>query len=324
MHTTLDEAQRRLLPTEVDSTILDSLGSCPHKAAVTYFGALKPGAPSVHLHAGGALAHGLELARRAYYEDGLSAAEARSIGADAVAEFYGDFDDTDLHGTAANKTKDRTVGGFNYYLDHFPLQTDEYVPTHLGGGRRGIEVTFSVPAVVQHPDTNQRWQIVGRFDMLADFHGQLWIVDEKTTSRLGASWASQFATRFQFLTYCWAMQQMGYQVVGANIRGLAFYNNGYAVLEAPHMYTPQLLVRYELDLIRRLRMINQLYMQYGTEWSTWPRMFGNPCTDYGGCELRLACTSTNPTDYLDSLTIRPWSPLPDEQRGDVLQGVAAN
>ena len=59
-----------------DSTMIGTLRSCARKLELQYVHHWKPQTESVHLVAGGAFASGLEAARRAFYEQGLSPSES--------------------------------------------------------------------------------------------------------------------------------------------------------------------------------------------------------------------------------------------------------
>ena len=61
-----------IFPHAVDSTMLATFRSCPQKFFRQYVEHWKPKAESVHLVAGGAFASGIEAARRAFYEKGVS------------------------------------------------------------------------------------------------------------------------------------------------------------------------------------------------------------------------------------------------------------
>ena len=80
-------------PVAIDSTLLGTYRSCPHKAFRQYIEHWKPAAESVHLIAGGAFADGIEAARRAFYEDALSPQDAVALGLRALVEKYGDFEE---------------------------------------------------------------------------------------------------------------------------------------------------------------------------------------------------------------------------------------
>ena len=81
-----------MFPHAVDSTMLATFRSCPQKFFRQYVQHWKPKAESVHLVAGGAFASGIEVARRAFYEQGMPAQDSETLGLQALIEHYGDFE----------------------------------------------------------------------------------------------------------------------------------------------------------------------------------------------------------------------------------------
>ena len=74
------------------SHILADFRSCPTKCARSHFQEWKPKLQSIHLHAGGAFAKGLEVTRRSFYEQGKGVEDSVSDGVRALLVAYGDFD----------------------------------------------------------------------------------------------------------------------------------------------------------------------------------------------------------------------------------------
>ena len=85
-------------PSKIDSSMLTCFDSCRHKFFREYILGLAPYAISPDLHAGGAMAHGFELARKAYYKEGKSAEESIFIGAVGISDFWGDYNPTPMKG----------------------------------------------------------------------------------------------------------------------------------------------------------------------------------------------------------------------------------
>ena len=78
-------------PDVIDSSMRSDFVSCPRKGELKNILHWKPKDQSIHLHAGGAYAHGLEVARRAFYAEGRPEKEAIGLGLVALMEKYGDF-----------------------------------------------------------------------------------------------------------------------------------------------------------------------------------------------------------------------------------------
>jgi len=201
-------------PAVIDNTIRSAFVACPQKALLEYLRHFKSLDQSVHLHAGGAYAQGLEAMRTAYYQDGETQDTALAIGLRSLMDFYGDFECP----PESSKSCERMLGALEYYVSQYPLETDAAVPAYLPGGKRGIEYSFAEPLEILHPVTGDPLLYVGRMDGLMDYAGGRYIMDDKTTSSLGASWSKQWDLRSQFTGYAWGCQQAGIETNGVLIR----------------------------------------------------------------------------------------------------------
>src|SRR5262245_56403034 len=117
----------RPFPAVLDSTILATVRACMAKGMMAHVEHWKPRAPNVHLHAGAAYAKGLEVARRAFYEQGQSEADAAQAGLAALREAYGEF----VAPEGSNKSRERMEGALGFYLERYPLSTDAATPVAL-------------------------------------------------------------------------------------------------------------------------------------------------------------------------------------------------
>jgi len=136
-------------PEYIDSSMLSSFKACEELFRKTYVEHWKPKDSSVHLHAGGAFAKGLEVARRAFFTGEFiepdytwlevpdappvkrlgwkSSQQANSIdsetsialGLQALLAAYGDFDCPE----DSAKSASRMAGAFEYYFDNYPLRS---------------------------------------------------------------------------------------------------------------------------------------------------------------------------------------------------------
>ena len=207
-------------PLTIDSTILAEINSCPMSAFRRYVQHFNPSGESTDLVAGGALAKGLEVTRKAYYDEGVASHAAIQLGMQAVITAYGDHQPK----LGSNKTVDRMVSILEEYFWEYPLETDVIQPAKLADGKYGIEYSFAHELPIEHPDMpGQNLVFVGRADMLCEYAGKLWVSDEKTTSQITADWAKQWETRGQFTAYCWGLRKAGIPVVGAYLRGIGIY-----------------------------------------------------------------------------------------------------
>lgn len=188
-------------PYFIDNTQRDAFVACPLKWSRQFIRNLAPNMRSVHLHAGGAFARGLEVARRTYYEGHATEDEALCLGFEAIVLEWGDPQDF----ADEPKNLTRILLAFDEYFREYPLPTDSVKPM-MSNGKAAVEFSFSIPLPINNPDTGEPLLFVGRFDMLGEFNKSLFVVDEKTTVALGQQWAQQwdlkcFSPETELLTY---------------------------------------------------------------------------------------------------------------------------
>lgn len=292
---------RPTFPHTVDSTMLATFRSCPQKFFRQYVQHWKPQAESVHLVAGGAFAKGIEVARRAFFEDGKTREEAEAAGIGALIEAYGDFECP----PESAKSLGRTAGALEFYFEQYPLGADGMEPLTFPGGRRGIEFSFAQPLPFPHPVTGSPLLYTGRADMVAEFAGGVYVVDEKTTSSLGASWARQWEMRAQFTGYSWACREFGINPAGTIIRGVSILKTKYDTLQAITYRSPWEIERWLAQTVRDLQRMQAMW-----EAGWWDYALDHACAEYGGCSMLQVCKSNDPETWLPMyFTQRVWDPL---------------
>lgn len=309
-------------PKVIDATIMAALRSCPRKLQLEYIEHYKPGATSVHLHAGAAYASGLEAARVAFFQHGKSADESRALGMKALFEHYGDFQCP----PESPKSLERMCGALEFYFERYPLETEYAVPISLPGGKRGIEFSFVEPLELTNPETGDPILYCGRMDTIVDYAGGVYGEDDKTASSLGASWPRQWDLRSQFTGYCWGAARSGIPLQGFLVRGVSILKTKYDTMEAV-TYRPQWQIDrwYEQthrDLERLIRMWTEGYYDYD---------LSEACNEYGGCIFRQVCMSKDPEPWLKGGFVRKeWDPilrkeiLLDAPKAEPMQGVVDN
>lgn len=324
----VDHKGRPMFPHTIDSTMLAAFRSCPQKMFRQYVQHWKPTNESVHLVAGGAFAKGLEVARRAFFEGMASVPTvtyppeadfkrkvvwedqpcpmhdntlATSLGMAACIAAYGDFECP----PESAKSLERTAGALEFYFDRYPLGEDGMLPIQLPDGRSGIEFSFANPLDIVHPVSGDPILYTGRADLICHFADGLWILDDKTTSSLGASWANQWELRSQFTGYCWSARQQGLQPAGCLVRGVSILKTKYDTQQVMTYRTD-----YEIDrwYQQTLRDIERMMQCWESGW--WDYALDTACTEYGGCSLTRICKSQSPDDYLPMyFHQRVWDPL---------------
>lgn len=288
-------------PEVVDSTIMAAFRSCPRKAFLEFFHHWKSKELSVHLHAGASYARGLEVARKAYYEQGIPADECVAMGVGALLEFYGNFQCPE----DSAKSASRTAGALEFYFSKYPLDEDQAVPLTLAGGKRTIEFGGVEVLDTLHPVTGNPMQYSWRMDMACEYEGMKLGEDDKTASQLGASWPRQWDLRSQFTGYVWGAKRNGIELNGFLVRGVSILKTKYDTLQAI-TYRPDWQIErwYEQVLrdIERMKLAwNSGYFDYNLD---------HACSEYGGCQFRQVCLTRDPASMLEQLySRRIWNPV---------------
>lgn len=288
-------------PHVIDSTLRSSFVSCPRKFELEYLLHWKPKDPSVHLHAGGAFARGLEVARESYFKHGLSPDIAVAQGMQALLETYGSFECP----PDSAKSLERMLGAMEFYMDAYPMDRDAAVPIELPGGNRGIEFSFAEPLEINHPQTGDPLIYCGRMDQVVNYAGGVFGEDDKTTSSLGASWSGQWDLRSQFTGYTWACQKAGIPLQGFLVRGISILKTKYDTQQAI-TYRPQ----WQLD--RWYKQLHRDITRMIACWEDgyWDYNLDHACGEFGGCVFKRVCLSENPQPWLEtSFERRVWNPL---------------
>lgn len=292
---------RPLFPPTVDSTILAAFRSCPQKAFRTYIQHWKPKMESVHLVAGGAFAKGIEVARRAFYEEGKSQEDAQAEGLSALILAYGDFECP----PDSAKSLERTAGALEFYFTNYPLGEDGMDPVTFPSGKRAIEFSFAEPLPFLHPESGQPVLYTGRADAIMEFAGGVYVVDEKTTSQLGASWSRQWEMRSQFTGYNWAARRAGVNTTGSIVRGVSILKTKYDTQQHVTYRADFEIERWETQVVRDLERMQKCW-----EDGWWDFNLDHACGEYGGCSLLQVCKSPEPDNWLNTyFEQRVWDPL---------------
>lgn len=292
---------KTMFPHVFDSTMLATLRSCPHKAFRQYMQHWKPKSESVHLVAGGAFAKGIEVAREAFYEQGICQQDAVGKGLEALILAYGDFECP----SDSAKSLERMCGALEFYFVSYPLGDDGIPPLKLASGRHAIEFSFAQPLPIVHPVSGDPILFTGRADMAGHYAGGVYLVDEKTTTSLGASWGRQWEMRSQFTGYTWAARENGIPAQGCVVRGVSILKTKYDTLQVVTDRS-----QYELDrwLEQTCRDIKRLEAMWREDYYDFN--LDHACAEYGGCSFVRVCKSKDPETWLPMyFEPRVWDPL---------------
>lgn len=302
-----------VFPPAVDNSMRKSLVRCQKLAYWKHERGLVPiGENRVHLEAGKAFAAGLCAARRAFYGEGI--ADPYDLLKIALAACRPAYNYTGPMPQWCFKTLDRIEGALAFYMDKWPFATDPLRPVRLNDGRLGIELCIPFPIPVSHPITGKLLVHVANFDMLAlDDQNRYWVVDEKTTGKMGDSWAMQWTLDAQLTGYCKAarilLQEEGISsplVAGAVIRGIAFHKTDYAGMECLEPRQEWELDRWYLQMVRDMQ-----------DWADAHKsgqhqmVMDHACALYNSpCEYAGLCKSREPEKRIEgSFVVKHYDPL---------------
>lgn len=263
---------------------------------------------SIHLHFGGAFAAAIEAGRKAYYIKGMDAETSMIAALVAGIEHYGAHEET----VVKIKARDRLLEAIVSYFDTYSLDHDPVRP-FIHEGRPAIEFSFGVPLPLKNPETGEPLIYAGRADMIGLFQDTLYTVDEKTTSRLGPSWARNWEHDSQFLGYTWASRLYGYPTVGALIRGVCMYANRVEHVQVPYAYPQFLIDRWYEQMLWDVQDMISAWNDGRFRYAMSKGMGACP-----SCSYLNACTSSQPQKVLETQFVKHrWDPL---TRGEPLEG----
>lgn len=299
---------RPFFPDVIDNSLVSAFQECPEKCRNEYFNHWKPKTPNVHLHAGGAYARGLEVARLAFFGEGVSEEVAIARGGKALIEAYGSFECP----PDSAKSLEGTLGAFEFYFDRYPMAKDSATPYRFQDGRLGVEFNFVEPLDFLHPVTGQPLLYTGRFDQLCDYQGAVYGEDDKTTSSLGASWSRQWDLRAQFTGYCWGAKRHKLPIMGFLVRGVSILKTKYDTQQAITYRAPWQIEEWYENLV--LVVLPKMVEMW--ERGKWGMALGDACNAYGGCPFKQVCLAepANRVSWLETkFEQRRWDPVTREE-----------
>lgn len=265
---------------------------------------------NIHLIAGKAFAAGLHRARVAFHDEGADAFDSLREG---LKSLVGTYNYTGPVPSYCYKTQDRMEAALAFYLEKWPLGSDMFQPLRLNDGRLALEMAHVIELPIRHPQTNEFLQHVMNFDMLAlDPMNRVWVIDEKTTGKMGDAWAMQWSLDSQLTAYCYAardlllQQDLPYTVAGAIIRGIAIHKSDFAGMECLEPRQP-----WEID---------RWYKQMKRDVSAWvavsrdgqhAQVLDHACALYNApCEYAKLCKAHDPERLIENnYVIKHYDPL---------------
>lgn len=316
-------------PEILDNTIVSTWATCPTKAVYGHFLHMKPVGPQVHLDAGKVYAKAMEVYRLAYHDPASifyhKHMDCLILGMRSLIKDFGYDEEVEAVFEGTKKPFFRIAELFVKYFDRFGHATDPMKPA-LINNQLMVERSFTLELDLKNPDTGDPILYHGRYDMLADYHGGLFVYDDKTCSQLGATWADKWDTRSQFTGYCYGAKANNYPVIGAIVRGGCFYMNRVDYAESITYRKPWELDKWWEDLHQMVYNMINWYTQMrdmiaqGKKHFEMARVvpmsgrFNEACQAYNGCEYLQLCKAPHPQKWFGDYTRRVWDPRnPDRE-----------
>jgi hypothetical protein len=311
-----------IFPQVIDNTMRSDWKACPHRFFRRHIQGLASPGKSIHLHFGGCMARGLEIARRTFHS-GKSPDAALFAGIEAAIAMWGDFDiPPDASRTAKLKTLDACILALAEYFKKWPLDDDEFT-IHHHNNEPCIEFSGAWPIPgSRHPETGEPILYAGRFDAILNARSSVWGLDDKTTSSDPSSkgFSDQWRLRGQFTGYCWLAQCFGVRLTDFLIRGTQILTSeircGQIHVSRPDWMIDQWLWQLQADVTEMCRqylaaLIDPLHPYLGMgEAHPFPQAFDHACHDFASpCSFADLCSSQHPERWTDEFTIARWNPL---------------
>jgi len=271
MTTGISISTRPEFPVCVDNSMLTSFAACPRKFQYEYLEHFTSPYLSIHLHAGGAFARALEVARRTFYTEHQSVEDSIFAGGQALVTFWGDYEPLD---STSPKRLERMIQGLGEYFRTYPMFTDHIQPWKDSSGVPMIEHSFAIPLPLEHPTTKEPILYTGRFDMVGEFNSGCYVLDDKTTGQLGASWLKNWHMRSQFTGYVWALQNEGYPCQGAIVRGQSFLKTKFGFAEVLELRSQWMIEEWYEQMLRRIQRMIEIW-----DHGFWDQNLDSSCTN---------------------------------------------
>lgn len=313
-----------IFPRVIDATMRSDWRKCPHAFFRSHIQGLARARPNIHLHFGGAVARGLEVARRGFCAH-HDARDALTDGCEALIAAWGtSFDDfTPTTRTESNKTLGNALLALQEYFREWPLDDDE-VTIHTHNGEPCVEFSAAIPIPGScHPDSDEPILYAGRFDFIGDYQSSIYGVDDKTASvdPSNDAWRNQWKLRGQFTGYVWMAREYGMPLRGFLVRGMGVMKEsvrcGQVLVPRPPWMVDQWLRQLQDDVTQMTKQYEVLVRAHHfldePLGHPFPQAFDTACADFGGCSYLDLCSSEHPDDWLSEYVERRWNPLTREE-----------
>lgn len=157
------------------------------------------------------------------------------------------------------------------------------------------------------------FSLCGRIDRVVKQFDKVWIMDHKTTSRLGAFYFEQFNPNLQVVFYTKAGKEYFGDIAGMIIDAVFVGKTQRFQRDVVTMNPKELEMRYAegLEWIYRMLMVEQELAEKPDEWRTiCPRaMVTECCSAWSGCEYKDLCRWDFAQAIIDAeFRVEEWKP----------------
>lgn len=171
------------------------------------------------------------------------------------------------------------------YLDHYRAdQAKQYI---LANGKPAVELSFQFD-LETHAAEGQPYKLCGHLDRVVDYHGDLYVIDYKTTqSSISDYWFQQFDPNNQMSLYSIASKV----VLDSYVKGVII--EGIQLLIDDSRFSRGITYRPVDRMEEWLRDLDLFFAQAElyAEQEYWPQN-DTACDKFGGCQFRTICGSS--------------------------------
>ncbi len=177
---------------------------------------------------------------------------------------------------------DEIISAADQYFSHY--KTEDLTP---------YAVEKHVQVHIKDPQSAETHVHTGLVDLLASYHGGLFIVDHKTTSQTFASLFQKYVHNLSFKGYKRALDELdNSRPVGVLINGIRFKNNKALEVEferEPYMFTAQQMDEFDRTVVSIKREIEMCQSD-----DFWPKSAEQCVQPWGTCEYYPLCKFDDP------------------------------
>lgn len=256
------------------------------------------------LEAGGGFAKGMEVTRKAFYNDKLSSEDAIQLGYEHILTKLNESMGEDSSNFL--KSPERMALALKMYFKRWPLENADVKPIELVNGTSAVEHKIVVELPILHPELGVPLLYKCRLDMLAFEMGRIYTVDEKTCKSFSENEGNLLPMSGQFIGQAWAASKLAnpVEIRGAKVRKVAIQKTDIKLKEFEYPITEFMIEQWEHSFLTKLYSMVEKYhsLLYGVPFENlFTKDYGLGCTAYyKPCEFSEGCLSTYGEKFLAS------------------------